>query len=56
VVLRALGQIVFAIRSSGFEPRVRRWTALVDTSIHLEPLVRTRRLFSRPPPLGLHFV
>ncbi len=56
VVLRTLAKIVFAVGWRAFEPRIPAWTSVADTSVQLDPLVRTRRLFSRPPPMGLHSV
>ncbi|MGA8797376.1 MAG: hypothetical protein WB526_09995 [Candidatus Cybelea sp.] len=54
-VLRALAKIVFAMKSGGFKRR-SPWTPVADTSVSLEPVARTWRLFSRPPPMTWDFL
>ena len=55
-VLRALAKIVFAMNSGGFRRRSPAWTHAADTSVSLEPVAHTWRLFSRPPPMAWDFL
>jgi hypothetical protein len=50
--LRAMTRIVFAAISVAFRRRLPNWLAIADERPSPEPFVRTRRLFSRPPPIG----